>query len=210
MADAFLESIGTAEYLTIRYQEGYNAGYSAGRNSMSGEYQRGYKAGLADGRAEASAEYDRGYKDGQDSMSGEYTRGYNAGYTAGRNSMSGEYQRGYDAGYAAGQASAKIYTTSYSGSSSSKPVILTCKFASSAKTAHVYVTGVYYYGRQSMNVQAWNSYRTLNNGATWTIFDSGYNILTATNSNGTVTLKVEDNGTLTFAATNYYAILSCY
>lgn len=54
MAEAFLESIGIAELLPIKYQEGY----TAGRNSMSGEYTRGYNAG------------------------------YSAGYTAGKNSAS--------------------------------------------------------------------------------------------------------------------------
>lgn len=35
VADGFVESIGTAEYLPIRYQEGYNAGYAAGRAEAS-------------------------------------------------------------------------------------------------------------------------------------------------------------------------------
>lgn len=50
MAEAFLESIGTAELLPIKYQEGYNAG----RASMAGEYTRGYNAGYAAGQASVS------------------------------------------------------------------------------------------------------------------------------------------------------------
>lgn len=68
VADGFVESIGTAEYLPIRYQEGYNAGYAAGRAEASGEYDRGYNAG---------------YTAGRNSMSGEYTKGYNKGYADG-------------------------------------------------------------------------------------------------------------------------------
>lgn len=54
MAEAFLESIGTAELLQQEYQRGYNTGYTAGRNSMSGEYQRGYNAGYAAGQSSAT------------------------------------------------------------------------------------------------------------------------------------------------------------
>lgn len=54
MAEAFLKSIGTAELLPQEYQRGYNAGYTAGRNSMSGEYNRGYNAGYSAGQAAAS------------------------------------------------------------------------------------------------------------------------------------------------------------
>ena len=54
MAEAFLESIGTAELLPQEYQRGYNSGYTAGKNSMSGEYQRGYNAGYAAGQSSAS------------------------------------------------------------------------------------------------------------------------------------------------------------
>lgn len=51
MAEGFLESIGTAELLPIKYQEGYNAG----KASMSGEYTRGYNAGYSAGAASVPA-----------------------------------------------------------------------------------------------------------------------------------------------------------
>lgn len=51
MAEGFLESIGTAELIPIKYQEGY----AAGKASMSGEYNRGYNAGYSAGVASVPA-----------------------------------------------------------------------------------------------------------------------------------------------------------
>ena len=99
------------------YQEGYNAGFKAGRTNGYSDglaagktegYNDGYSAGKTDGVSEGyESGYSEGYSKGKtDGDSAGYLKGYNAGRKVGydeglkdNSSLNASYDRGFQAGY---------------------------------------------------------------------------------------------------------------
>ena len=99
------------------YQEGYNAGFKAGRTNGYSDglsagrtegYNDGYSAGKTDGSSEGyESGYSEGYSKGKtDGDSAGYLKGYNAGVKQGyqdglkdNTTLNASYDKGYQAGY---------------------------------------------------------------------------------------------------------------